>query len=122
MKEEIHMEKVKLTKEQANAIEYVKGRHTQNDIMWNHVKDPSGWLEQASAMNNMDFDVLVKALYFGYEVELQPEEKLIEVFSKYLNDGLQQWHPIAQERHHLICQGIKIAVDTLGLKINGINT
>ncbi|ATF13546.1 hypothetical protein A616_16650 [Brevibacillus brevis X23] len=116
------MDKVRLTAQQANSLEYVVSRHAQQDILMTHGNNPKGWLDKASGLNDMSFNDLAKALIIGYEVELQPEDKLIEVYNKYLNDGLQQWHPIAQERHHLICQGINIAVDTLGLKIKGINT
>ncbi|MFC8686022.1 hypothetical protein [Brevibacillus porteri] len=100
-----------------NAVEYINAEH--NSIR------PTGapsiianWLHE----DIKNLLVLVSAVINGYDIDLTPEEKLIEVYSKYLNEGLQQLHPIARERFHLVCQGIKIAVDELGVKIEGINS
>jgi|GEM_PF-2673191 len=117
----MYMEKVKLNQEQAEALEYVINRNNEKEIILAHANDPEGWLDKAAPLKSLDFDVLVKALYNGYEIEQTPEDKLLEVYKKYESAGLQEWHPISRERHHLICQGIKLAVDTLGLKIKGIN-
>jgi hypothetical protein len=61
------------------------------------------------------------ALVNGYEIELTKEERLLEIYKKYEKGSLEASHPIGKERFHLVCQGIKIALDELEIKIKGIN-
>src|SRR5690625_1870344 len=61
------MEKVKLTKEQAERIEELREKHKSNFMIIRNASftDPRG------KVTFDDPDQLVKALYFGYEVEKQ---------------------------------------------------
>jgi hypothetical protein len=74
-------EKVKITKEQAEAIDMVLNNpfHSRWDVVIGiHAKDSCAWSEGAKALNGMPLDTLIRALYIGYEVELTPEEKAVE--------------------------------------------
>src|SRR5699024_3218017 len=72
--------KVKLTKEQANAIE----RHNRNNssgndgILNNHARnygnfESKSWGDPYTSLNKLEISKLAKALYIGYEIE--PEFK-----------------------------------------------
>lgn len=67
------MEKVKLTQEQANAIEWIKeDRKYRNDLsiaVAAHVEASNEWYGVPKAVNKMPLDNFISALYIGYEVE-----------------------------------------------------
>ncbi|MEK3995660.1 hypothetical protein MKY29_12965 [Psychrobacillus sp. FSL K6-2365] len=66
-------EKVKLTQEQAEAIEYLKkGKFSDESIIGAHARNPNGWILEANVnLNRMPLLKLVDALRIGYEVEQQ---------------------------------------------------
>lgn len=65
------MEKVKLTPEQAESLEYLKRNFRFKEIVKMHVqKSGCEWEgSKVEPINGMDLDVLIKALYIGYEIE-----------------------------------------------------
>lgn len=69
-------EKVKITAEQANAIELYLTRHSASTLINNHAKSTynNGWLVDGEyyALNSLTQSVMAKALYIGYEVEPEP--------------------------------------------------
>ena len=80
------VEKVTLTKEQAEAIEFIKTVGYSNDNMVNsHV---TGWSATNTAvLNVLKVSEMAKALYIGYEIEpekpkFQPEDKVLFHASK----------------------------------------
>lgn len=65
----IGMEKVKVTQEQAKAIEINREVDSNGEILNDYFEEwPVGHWSRA-VIKRMDIDVLVKALYIGYEVE-----------------------------------------------------
>src|SRR5699024_10052949 len=59
-------EKVKLTKEQAEAIEYIR----ENSIDANmNLQINGGWDDKRSVLGSLSLDEFIRALYIGYEVE-----------------------------------------------------
>lgn len=64
------MEKVKVTREVAEAIEWLKERKfTAEDVIVTHATRPNNWiLEQNKALNGMLLLNLIDAYRFGYEV------------------------------------------------------
>ena len=107
------MEKVKLNSKQATALEYVLSKYTGKEIILTHASNPNGWLERASGINSLDFDTLVKAIYYGYEIEQTPEEKLEELYDKYENYFLMSTSQTQRSYYQGICHGIKIARENL---------
>jgi hypothetical protein len=100
------MEKVKLTKKQAEALETVN-HISKAEVIELHIENPDGWAHEC--MNGMNLDTLIRALYIGYEIEQTPEEQLLECYKNYKdNPGV---------RH-----GVKMTLNTLNIKIKGINT
>src|SRR5690625_2635349 len=66
------MEKVKLTQEQADAIERGIKIYGKSRIMNDHALD--GWVGNLNDLNGLTKDEIARALYVGYEVE--PEFKV----------------------------------------------
>jgi hypothetical protein len=64
------MEKVKLTQEQAESLEYLKRNFRSKEIVILHVqKYGCDWAGKVEGINGLDVDTLIKALYIGYEIE-----------------------------------------------------
>lgn len=78
-------EKVKLTREQANAVKWLtdgsEGSWTQEELIRKHAQEPSGWngdgdVVDSSVLNGLPLLTLVDALRIGYEAE--PKYKVHE--------------------------------------------
>ena len=64
------MEKVKLTPEQAESLEYLKRNFRSKEIVILHVqKYGCDWVGKGEGINGLNVDTLIKALYIGYEIE-----------------------------------------------------
>jgi hypothetical protein len=76
------MEKAKLTKQQAEAIETMLEDETCDRIVSVRVRDGSKFIGPCESINDMDLNTLIIALYVGYEVELTEKEKIQELYRK----------------------------------------
>lgn len=76
------MEKVKVSREVAEAIERLrKNGHDNNSFIEGHVK--YGYeLDENKCLNELDTETLARALLIGYEVEETPQERLKEYYDK----------------------------------------
>ncbi|QDX94630.1 hypothetical protein EEL30_21550 [Brevibacillus laterosporus] len=116
------MGKVKLPKEVAEAVEWlIKNGYSKEWIAREHLKNPRDWCNGAVELRGLELDILLKALFIGYEVEMTPEEKLYQLYKEYEDKYLTSSKDELSQKYNLICQGIEIAVDKLGYKIGGIN-
>ncbi len=113
------LDKVQVSREISDALDYVTRRFNNEVIIDAHVRCPNGWnLDSNKALNGLDLDILIRALYIGYEVELTPEEKVLEYFNKYkkkIIDGTAS--PIDE----LVAQAIETTCILLNRKIEGVN-
>lgn len=136
------MEKVKLTSEMAKALETTYSLIGDKDKMFYNVfvgdyddlgvdfskLDSSTQKELHESILKLEQLVqenpskYYSALMNGYEIEQTPEDQLLEIYKQHENLFLKEWHPVTKERYHVFCQGIKVALDTLGVKIDGVNT
>jgi hypothetical protein len=136
------MEKVKLPKSIAEKIEFLRHRVIDQKFLFHKVfEEPSENVIANFEDLPIDYQKVIDkkitelyefvyehpelyytALINGYEIEMTREERLLEVYKSYEKGSLEAVHPIGKERYHLVCQGIKIALDELGIKIKGINT
>lgn len=68
-----------ITKQQAEAIEHWINNHIggKESLIKGHINSGS-WIGPTEALNRMPLDTLIRALYFGYEIEASPEERLVE--------------------------------------------
>lgn len=117
------MSKVQVSKEVADALDYVTSRFKKEIIINAHVKCPNGWEDSRKvALNLLDLDILIRALYFGYSIEQPPEEIILENFKKaeWIVDTEEDDRnaPLINEGYLM---GTKDTLDTLGIKIKGVN-
>lgn len=69
-------------------------------------------IKHVEVIKQMDFDILAASLYRGYEVMKTPEEQLVELYHTRSGDPVHD---------QLVNSGILEAINTLGIKIPGIN-
>lgn len=115
------MDKVKLTKNQAKALEIAMRIYKPVKILLQHGNDPNNWLDEVSALGTLDFDTLVKAIYIGYDVELSPQEKLSSKYEVVKSLIANEKDKENKSYFEGVKDGIEIAVKLLELKIEGIN-
>jgi hypothetical protein len=120
-------EKVKLTQQQADALEkmFELGINTKSRIIELHVKLPDGWKDHCTPLNDMDLDDLITAIYIGYEVEQTPEDKVRKTF-EYALEQIEKHdfgHGDNQNAEHWksLKSGIIFTLESLNIKIKGVN-
>ena len=118
-------EKIKLTKQQAECIDYLNvGFYDAfDDIVRRHLND--GWNNIAglSALSKLNLKELTTALLVGYEVEYTPEETINIVYDYYKNiatDISQSDNRSKRQQFSAFCDGIDFTLVELGKKGVGI--
>jgi hypothetical protein len=115
------MEKVKLPREVAEAIERLRSRDfkvTNWEIVYAFANGKSGEYPALIEFANKEFDTFLQALVNDYEVEEPPEDKVRELYD-YFGQG--------DERNYVNYSGkdvqnkIGIILKTLGIKIKGVD-
>ena len=110
-------DKVKLTKEQANAIKWAfesPTSWTKETLIASHVGGSLNY-DKVKPLHDIHLDTLIRALYIGYEVEETQEEKLLKKFKT-------GWLASSDEDYDFSYRnGIKDALDIIGMKVKGIN-
>ena len=117
--------KVKVTKEVAEAIGEIIKRNNGNKAhaVGGFFNRPFT-TNKLSPLNALSDDEGIQAIYFGYEIDKTPEEKIIAEWER-LSDVWRTAY------HHDDCgdmrtadakqSGIKFALDMLGIKYKGVN-
>lgn len=115
------MEKLKVTKEVFESLEVVKAFNSTENIIKEHIKCDNDWECGCEGINGMDIFDLCKALFVGYELEKTPEEKILERYRNavLLLDVKSTNSPEGYIRGTKDCT--EFILDTLGIKIKGIN-
>jgi hypothetical protein len=118
------MEKVKLPKEVAEAIEkMLREGIVASDIVFDHVlllHRNQAW-PRFPQLNQISTDMLIRALYLGYEIKETPEDKVRKQFAYLASPNTGQCIEDAALKS-AEADGIKFALNTLGIKIEGVNT
>ena len=112
-------EKVKVSKEVAEAIKTLSENHSKDHILYLIANDKERILRRFDMYavdylkKNTSPLQLARILINGYEVEQTPEEKLQALYKdcKYSHDSDDE----------TFAKGIKTALNILGIKINGVN-
>lgn len=109
--------KVTVSKEVANAFEYLKeirNETSDNHLLAEHAEafTTRDWKDNLEPLNNVDLITFAKMLIDGYEVDLTTEEKFLEEYQEYLRIGAG---------HRTLAEGMRMAIDILGIKIPGVN-
>lgn len=110
-------EKVRVSREVAKAIDYVIEVHGAELALDFHARvligDMVPWQgEEWKALNSLSLVDFAKVMFVGYEIEQTPEEILLCEYAEGLRIG-------AGHRTH--ANAIKFTLDTLNIKIKGIN-
>lgn len=112
------MNKVTIPREVAEAIEELRNAGLSNWAIIAIANDPSG--EYSTTLSRFkERDKLLAALVNGYEIEQTPEERLREIFIDVANERLSA----SSDGVYYIgmMDGIRTAINILGIKIVGIN-
>lgn len=128
-------EKVRVSKEVANVLDDLTKNFTKKVIIDAHVRNPKGWdTDDNKALNGLDLDILVRALYNGYTVEGSAQEQLLEWFNfsiEKFNElkkvdaaQMKDWDKQDIEEHHNEVDYYRIEISVLKqvLSIFEINT
>jgi hypothetical protein len=79
------MEKAKLTKEQAEAIESALSDKSCAEVVMIHADKIDFWAgAKVTPLNDLDLNTLIIALYIGYEVELTEQEKIQDLYDCFM--------------------------------------
>lgn len=123
------MEKVKISKEVADAIRLWLLNHEESskaEFIRVFTYDKGEWWEEYKALNKIDLDTLIRALYIGYEVDLTPGDRLLKLYNKVGKEYDDEYDKEDSDCEKLRCLssyriGIRDSVNILGIKIVGIN-
>ncbi|WDM22615.1 hypothetical protein [Paenibacillus polymyxa] len=110
------MDKAKITKAQAQAVNLLKKVHPESSIVRMHVEYPEKWSKDFEGVNGMELDLLIRALYNGYEVELTMEERMLAHFKE------PKGYLAEYDTENVIYRkGMAKALEIAGIKVPGIN-
>lgn len=114
------MEKAKITRNRAEAIEGYLYHNSKHELLRMHML---GHLSGDNfTLQLMNFDDLAQALYVGYEVEKTPEEKVRERFENQVEEFREAPEGSCLEAHHRgFMLGIKMTLKDLDKSIEGVN-
>lgn len=118
------VEKLKVSREVADAIEYIKTLNSIEDILANHSIGDDAWVREAKVVNDLSLTELATALIVGYEVEMTPHE---EIAKEYANAKAEEslGYVLKDEllafRNLGVVKGIEFTLNTLGITVKGVN-
>lgn len=120
------MEKAKLTKAQAEALENMKKNIGSVAIIKARCRMPDGKVDNSeyAEVFTIPLDSLIFALFNddGYDIERTPEEKvLLEYQSAMKTANSSTIYSSVYSANRNYAAGIKFALCTLGIQIEGIN-
>lgn len=115
------MEKIMVTKEVAEAIEYLRESYEEyrddSNFIKSHVMcvtsvSEARWGRNVMVLNDVDIVTFAKIVLIGYEVEKTPEEIIKEKYEE-----LSDYEPLDRA-----CKdSFRFVLDTLGIHIEGVN-
>lgn len=111
--------KVKVSKEVAKAIEELISRNGGNhgDALGGYLQTRKFTTEKLIPLNTMYQHVAVQAIYFGYEVEETPAEKV----AKHYRNLSELYEKFGYDSDLAAMRGIEFVAEAFGLKIEGVN-
>lgn len=110
--------KVKVSKEVAETLDDILAYYKPVDIVATSARN--GW-EERGAKNfgflnarHLDLDTLIKAVYFGYEIEQTPADKVAEYYLMSVGQANSAYRKGIKD-------DIEFVTKAYGLKIEGVN-
>jgi hypothetical protein len=125
-KEVYSMEKVRLPREVAEAIEYLCEKESSNykvahRVFYSMRGEPDYPGQIVYEYFNGDMDELIKVLINGYEIEQTPEDVLRMYYDHFEKKKSQSVFTPEYKEYLGKIIGIRMALRILGIKIEGIN-
>lgn len=118
------MEKVMVTKEQAEVIRKKIAKFGRQMTLTNHahgfsdlgdLKREYAWVGESAVLNDLSVDEMARALYIGYEVEETTEEKIRTYFAEALSDCHRNNISLGR------VQAIRFVAVALGIKLEEVS-
>lgn len=109
-------EKLKVSREVADAIEYIKNLNSIEEILVNHSVDADAWVREAKAVNDLSLSELATALIAGYEVEMTPHEVIASEYVTRQQDWVNNMHLHSKG----FVEGIEFTLNTLSITVEGV--
>ena len=103
-------EKVKVSREVAEAIESAFEVSNKEQVLEDHARSGMWQNKEFLPLNNLSLLEMAAIVINGYEIEETPEEKFLRVYKMQLDINRLDF-----------ADGMKYALETLGIKIKGIN-
>lgn len=84
-----------------------------------HVNNPNGYYAGSykAPLNGLPLDTLIRALYIGYEIQLTPEEELVEYIRKLENEMDNTDSVDVKQTYEYEIYGAEKAAEILGVKL-----
>lgn len=109
-------DKVKLPRFTINVIETIRAKGlTNEEIVINHINNDQIKVNGYEAVDDLNTDELIRALYLGYECEVTMEDKLLD---EYQNGASNL---CGGEVKALFQYGMERALKIAGIKVKGVN-
>ncbi|WP_144482242.1 hypothetical protein [Bacillus pumilus] len=111
--------KPEITKEQAEAITYLRGLGRDDEYILSHF---GVYVMHCAVLNDLSRVSLAAALINGYEISKSPEEKVREYYkANYAKH--EKSKPYSDDDYYTtgVSAGISRTLDLLGIKIEGVN-
>lgn len=115
------MEKLKVKKEVFESLNVAKMYNSTENIIKEHIKCNNDWEGGCEGINGMDIFDLCKALFVGYELEETPEEKILESYKNAVELLDSKLNNLPEGYMQGTKDCTEFILDTLGIKIKGIN-
>jgi len=116
------VKKIKVSKEVAKAIEYVKREgYDFNTILRVHIN--RGWHTTFSTplLHELSSEQLATALIVGYEVEMTPHEQIATIYNHHYSKFHHVEHKAEKYFSKGYVKGIRFTLEKLGITIEGVN-
>lgn len=107
------MEKVKVTKEVADEIEYANAEYRS-------IASATLYLLNEADLTDVQVDQALRGYYVGYEVEKTPEEKIRHHY-EYSKTNAESTDYDVKYIGQAEVETIEFMLETLGIKIEGVN-
>lgn len=119
--------KPEITKEQAEAIEFLRKHYDDRGILELYAEDTIGHVHQmyghdCGCVYDLDLIDFAAALINGYEIEKSPEQKVRDYYeSNYAKH--EKSKPFSDDDYYTtgVSNGIRQTLDLLGIEIDGVN-
>lgn len=115
-------EKVKVSKEVAEAIEMLKdAKRPLYEMVKRHLNENYIWNLEFKCLDNLSNDDFIRALYVGCEVEQTPQEKLVGYYNHQKQVKEDYMDMLVKGQAVARVEAVDYVLETLNIKVEGVN-